>query len=1296
MVRGKAFYAVWDAENEIWSTDEYDVQRMVDNDLYSYYDKIRNERSGNVSVKSMRAYSSNSWKEFKKYLTQIPDCNHTLDSKLAFANTKIRKSDYISKRLPYSLEPGDISAYDEIIGTLYSKEERAKIEWAIGSIVAGDSQKIQKFLVLYGEAGAGKSTILNIIQQLFDGYYTMFEAKALTSNSNSFSTEVFKNNPLVAIQHDGDLSRIEDNSKLNSIISHEEMVINEKFKSSYTARMNCFLFMATNRPVKITDAKSGIIRRLIDVKPSGNKLPPKRYHELMAKVDFELGAIAQHCLEVYTSMGKNFYSDYRPFEMMYETDVFYNFVEANYDAFAREDEVSLRRAYAMYKEYCEEALVEFKLPMHKFRAELKEYFREFFERAKLNGNDIRSLYRGFRKEKFIVGETTEVREPPAAKPWLEMNCTKSLLDDILAECPAQYSTEDGVPTRKWANVETKLSDIDTTRLHYVKPEKNHIVIDFDLKNAAGEKDAQLNLAAAAKFPQTYGEFSQGGSGVHLHYIFDGDAAKLQRVYSEGIEIKVFTGNSSLRRRLSRCNDLPIAHISSGLPMKGDKVIDFKAVKSERKLRELINRNLKKEIHAATKPSVDFIYKLLDDAYNSDLSYDLSDMRPRIFSFAAGSTNQAEACIKAVMKMHFRSKDFEAKALSESMTAKQYLDERFVFYDVEVFSNLLLINWKFDGDGTKCVRMINPTPEQVGELFRYKLIGFNCRRYDNHILYARYLGYTNQEIYDLSQKIVNGDRNAMFGEAYNISYTDVYDFSSEKQSLKKFEIELGIHHQELGLPWDQPVDESLWTKVAEYCDNDVIATEAVFHARKADWTARQILASVAGMTVNDTTNSLTTRIIFGSERKPQGQFNYRFMGTQEDEIETYRTIPGTDPNYTVFDGDKPIFPGYTFDMGKSIYRGEEVGEGGYVYAEPGMHFNVALLDIASMHPSSIVAEDLFGPIYTQRFNDILQTRIAIKHGEFDRARSMLDGKLAPYLEDESTAKDLAQALKIAINSVYGLTSAKFENPFRDIRNKDNIVAKRGALFMINLKHEVQSRGFTVAHIKTDSIKIPNATPEIISFVQEYGKYYGYNFEHEATYDRMCLVNDAVYIAKYKGGKHDGEWTATGAQFAQPYVFKTLFSREPIDILDMTETKTVTSALFLDMNEKLPEGEHDYRFIGKTGLFCPILPGHGGGELLREKDRKFHSATGAKGYRWLEYEYVKQMGMEQYIDRSYYRAMVDRAVEDIARYGDFEMFVGGAVGTFDWRPPCGDSKYATCFECERYLDGGCEFMQSKEGG
>lgn len=364
-----------------------------------------------------------------------------------------------------------------------------------------------------------------------------------------------------------------------------------------------------------------------------------------------------------------------------------------------------------------------------------------------------------------------------------------------------------------------------------------------------------------------------------------------------------------------------------------------------------------------------------------------------------------------------------------------------------------------------------------------------------------------------------------------------------------------------------------------------------------------------------------------------------------------------------------FPGYEFVDGKNMYRGDDLGKGGYVYAEPGMYGNVALLDVASMHPNSAINLNAFGE-YTQNFKDILDTRIAIKRGEYDKARHLFGGRLAPYLDDESTAKDLAQALKIAINSVYGLTSANFDNPFRDVRNKNNIVALRGALFMRTLQDEVKARGFNVAHIKTDSIKIPDATPEIIQFVMEFGIKYGYEFEHEATYDRMCLVNDAVYIAKYSDSevcerlygyipgdnkKKGGKWTATGTQFQIPYVFKRLFSKEDLVFEDLCVTKSVTSTLYLDMNEGMGEDEHNYIFIGKVGQFCPIKPGCGGGVLYREKDGKYYAATGTKGYRWLESEMVMEMNKMHDIDESHFIAMADDAIDAIKKYGDYDWFV-----------------------------------------
>jgi len=274
-------------------------------------------------------------------------------------------------------------------------------------------------------------------------------------------------------------------------------------------------------------------------------------------------------------------------------------------------------------------------------------------------------------------------------------------------------------------------------------------------------------------------------------------------------------------------------------------------------------------------------------------------------------------------------------------------------------------------------------------------------------------------------------------------------------------------------------------------------------------------------------------------------------------------------------------------------------------------------------------------------------------------------------------------------------------------------------MINLKHEVQDRGFIVAHIKTDSIKIPDATPEIIQFCMDYAKPYGYVFEHESTYERMCLVNESTYIAKYKDGEFAGEWSATGLEFQVPYIFKSMFTKEPIVFGDMCETMSVKTALYLDMNDNLPdtidlenvklirldialngianiskkwlelynswshlsdleldariaEG-HNHRFIGKVGRFCPIKPGCGGGVLLRQSidkngNVKYNAATGSKGYRWLESEMVQELGKEKDIDLSYYDKQVEDAKASISKYGDFNWFVSD-----------------TPYETPPYLDG-----------
>ena len=1256
MIRGKDFYAIWDEEEGLWSTDEGRAVKIIDNELDSeYVELLRTAGGEKYSVMYMWDADSGSIDRWHKYVQkQLRDNYHPLDEKVIFANQVSKKKDYASKKLSYGMVEGDISGYDELMSTLYAPEERDKLEWAIGSIIAGDSKNIQKFIVLYGGPGTGKSTVLNIIEWLFEDYVTMFDAKELASSNNDFALEAFKNNPLVGIQHDGDLSKIEDNTKLNSIVSHEKMLINEKFKAKYESRFDTFLFMGTNKPVKITEAKSGLMRRLIDVQPSGKTLSHDRYDALIDKIKFELGAIADHCLKKYKKMGRKYYDSYVPINMMSATNDIYDFIETYYfEEFSKKNDMQLSDIWSLYKIYCDDANIKYPVNRRVLGLEMRNYYEEFIQDAHIDGKHYRNYYRGFIKDKFKnMGEKQE-NIPHERNEWLKFDKTKSIFDETHQMCPAQLANSEGTPFYKWDNCKTTLKDIDTSVLHYVKVPIREIVIDFDIKGEDGEKSFERNLEEATKWPETYAELSKSGSGIHLHYFYSGDVDRLSRIYDEDVEVKVFNGNSSLRRKLTKCNNIPIATISSGLPLKGEKkMINEVAFRNEKQLRNMIKSCFRKEHHGATTPEVHFIKHLLDEAYSSGLSYDVTDMRPDIITFASHSTHQSTNCMKLVADMKFKSDE-----PSENVESS---NDVLVFYDVEVFPNLFLVNWKYRGSPT-VIRMINPTPAEILELSKYKLVGFNCRRYDNHILYARSMGYSNEELYTLSQRIINGSRNSMFAEAYNWSYTDVYDFASKKQSLKKWEIELGIHHQELGFKWDEPVPEEKWGEVAEYCDNDVIATEALFEHLKGDWTARQILADISGLSVNNTTNNHIIKILLGNDRNPDLVYTDLATGERSD---------GSIPEYPC------AFPGYEnkyFESDKkyhNIFRGDDVGRGGYVYAEPGSYGNVALLDVGNMHGASILALKKFGE-HTKNYKEIRDARMAIKHKEFDKAKHMFNGRLEKYLTNESDADDLQKALKLVLNSTYGIAAATFDNPLRDRRDVNNIIALRGALFMRTLQDEVRKRGYVVAHIKTDSIKIPDATPEIINFVMDFGKEYGYEFEHEATYEKMCLVNNAVYIAKYsdaekckqmygyipeKNAKYPNQWTATGAEFQHPYIFKKLFSHEEIVFKDYCETKEVKNAeIYLDFNENLPEDQHNYKFVGRIGSFVPIEPGKGGAILLALRNEKYNAVAGSKGYRWYESETALIEKKENDVDMNYFKALVDGAIESISEYCDFEQFV-----------------------------------------
>ena len=1392
MIRGGDFYVVFDKETGLWSKDKVIIQEAIDADIEKRVNELNAEEKGKEDPKRyfgkyMGNFSSNHWTKFEQYVRSLPDNAKVLDQKVTFKSPESdpdkkkphRKTDYVSKELPYSLVEGPYDAWDELLTVLYDPEEREKIEWAIGAILSGDAKNIQKFLVFYGPQGSGKSTILNIVMKLLDGYYATFKAESLVSSNDQFGCKFLSSNPLVAIDEDTNLSRIETNATINKIASHEELEVNEKYKAQYVVKPMCMMMLGTNKPVRITDAKSGIIRRLIDIEPSGRKIRPiRKYEELVHAVGQQLGAIAYHCMEVYNdpSRGMHYYDDYIPERMMYRTDAFFNFMEENQELFSDPDGISATRLWAMWKEYCQDSGIEFTRKRYEIIDEAKNYFKEFQKNPTGKpGDQKRSVFKGLILEKFSPNEkkksfssklseeidtVVEKSKPETVKEtsgkddiskkevkkdeesysygWLNFDKTESLLDKELASYPAQYDTGDPERPLKysWKNVKTQLKDLDTSKTHWVKGPGQLIFIDFDRHDPKdpGKKSLELNLKAAGDhiWTPTYAELSNSGRAIHLFYWYDGNVEDLSNMFSEEVEIKTFpeTQNKSIRRRLIRCNGLPIAHISSGLPFKEKKVINWDGLKDEKHLRNIVLKATYKDCRPygedpKTVTCVKYIQDTLKNAQEAGISYDIRDLYDRVYAFAANSKHNSAECINMVYAMDFLWPK-EVKDPTGSIFDGRYDDKSpIIILDCEVTPNLILVVYKeLEPDGVagvfkkngpdkKCVRLYNPKPGVIEQLINTtRIVGHNVTGYDNNILYALMLGKTPEEIMMLSNTIIHGNRSP-WRETRNISWTDTLDVASEKKGLKKIEIEMHIPHKEMEIDWTKPLPESEWERLAQYCENDVLATEAYFLSKKwqADFKARKILAALTGMTVNDSTNNLVAQLIFGDVKEPWHEFNC--------------------PNL------KEEFPGYYREYGKSYYNGELIGEGGRVYAEPGMYYDVVTFDVASMHPTSIIVENGFGP-YTKGYRDLYEARIAIKHKDYAKARTLFNGRLAPYLENEDDADDLAYALKIALNSTYGMTAASFQNRFKDPRNDDNWVAKRGALFMEKLRLEVQKRGGKVIHIKTDSIKLVKPSKELQDFVLKFGKDHGYTFEIESRYERICLVNHAVYIAlrakddegwlkecsKKKKAAEEHKtpyieptrWTATGAQFAHPFVFKHLFSREPMEFWDFCETKNVKTALYLDLNEKLKNVEkeekerkkiqtrirklqkdmmdsriseldkekiqaeledlpkdiaaldeiiaegHAYYFVGKTGEFIPVKPGSGGGLLMRsESDGGYGYATGAKGYRWIESETLVGLdNWRDYIDIRYFRGLVDDAIATIGQFGMFDMFVKGEEG------------------------------------
>lgn len=1210
--RGGDFYAWWNDGQ--WDFNRNNLRKHIDNEVWKKYEETK-EKYPEAIVTPMQMIEDTTgiMKRFIEYCRNSDQFEGSFNKKILFADDVMKREDYATTKLSYSPKKGPTPAFDEMFDKLYSPKELEKILWFLGAVFTNSMINIEKFLFLYGSKGSGKGTMIHLMRHLFDGYHSPIDLEHLTSDSE-FATTGVQEIPLL-IDDDTNLMNIRKDTNLLKLTSHDLMPINEKYKKTYSVRFTGLLVAASNQRYKVRNIDSGITRRAVVAEPTKERHTYEDYHRLRNQLEFELPQVAQRAIDTFNKHGAGYLNNYVNLEMIEYTDPVFAFVKQSRAALG--DSVSLRKASELYLLFLTDLGFNTEGYKRIIRNELTRYYKRFHADTTIDGVRYKNVFSGFKNELLDDEDVSDEPKTDLTDLLADMNITNrdSYLDTVGALYPAQKATDGGIPTTKWDNCHTVLEDIDTSELHFVRLPMSHIVIDFDKKNDKGEKDLYLNLQFARKFPPTYMELSKSGQGVHLHYYYDGDVSKLEKLYEDDIEIKVFTGKSSLRRKLTFCNDLEITSITSGLPKKKGKIHMYEDIKllpwDEKRMRRLIEGNLNKKYHANTKPSVDFIHKILKEAHESGVKYDLEDLRQDVLIFATQSSNQTAECLKLYGEMIFCSINNDTDMTDIQSGGRIVADEDLWFMDLEVFPNLFTVGFKKYGDDTKHI-FINPTAAELQPYIEKPFVGFNTRRYDNHILYAAtLLEVSVNDLYQQSQRIIDKTgSNAFYRGAYELSYADIYEYLApvNKASLKAYQISLGIKHDEMELPWDQPVPEHLWERVAEYMWNDITSTEAVFKATYPDYKARLVMTELSGLSVNAKTQDHAAKILFGDDPNPQDKFIYTNLAEE--------------------------FPGYEYSYGKSTYLGENPSEGGYVYSEPGIYEDVALFDVESMHPWSLVVLNHFGP-YTQNFKDLVMARMHIKHKDFDAARELYSGRLKPYLEDVKEAKDLSNALKGVINIVYGMTSAKFPNKFKHPDNNDNIVAKRGALFIMTLKKEVQELGYQVVHVKTDSIKVAGATEELKTFIWEFAEKYGYSFEHEKTFGAMGLINKSTYAGWYEEDDKIS-WETVGSQFIEPIVRKRLFTKE-----DVVETD-----YFLRKNARLPIyiGE---RFVGK---FAEVYASKSGSELKRVDGEKSAYVNGTKGYLWkLSAEYE---GRED-LDMTYYDKLVGDARAELEKVDDIGL-------------------------------------------
>ena len=466
VVKGSKFYAYWNGS--FWDTKQKNLFYDIDSLLWRKARELEDGRPGlRIDVKEIRKASAGKFRLFADFCKACETSDISFNQKVLFADHKMQRRDYATTQLTYSPQEGEAVAFKELIGTLYLPKELDKILWFMGALFTNNMYKIEKFMYLYGSKGSGKGTVLKIFRMLFQEYCGTIDLKLLTS-ADQFATGQIQEVPLL-IDEDTDISHIYNDTPLLKLTSHETISVNKKFKEPYDVRFIGLLITASNQRYKVRNVDSGITRRAIVVNPSGQKVSHTKYNQLMTQIKYELPYIANMAIQRFEELGFDYYDDYFDVDMAEQTDHIFDFMRTN--AIHMQHGITLKQISELYREYLED--MGWKTDGYKatIKREALRYFDTMLKDSHIDGMRVNNYFKGFRWNvafpEGVVG-TTEANDTVIPDDWLDFNYHNEVFNKLAAEYPAQLALRNGNPSEKWDNVVTTLSDIKTSKLHWVK------------------------------------------------------------------------------------------------------------------------------------------------------------------------------------------------------------------------------------------------------------------------------------------------------------------------------------------------------------------------------------------------------------------------------------------------------------------------------------------------------------------------------------------------------------------------------------------------------------------------------------------------------------------------------------------------------------------------------------------------------------------------------------------------------------------------------------------------------------